>query len=54
MPSLEILDIGRNKVKRLPTQPGSLVNLQVWSSALSYGLTSLHIFNLAGVLILQE
>lgn len=29
MPSLEILDIGRNKVKRLPTQPGSLVNLRV-------------------------
>ena len=29
MPSLEILDIGRNKVKRLPAQPGSLVNLRV-------------------------
>ena len=29
MPSLEILDIGRNKIKRLPTQPGSLVNLHV-------------------------
>jgi len=29
MPSLEVLDIGRNKVKRLPTQPGSLVNLRV-------------------------
>lgn len=29
MPSLEILDIGRNKIKRLPTQPGSLVNLRV-------------------------
>ena len=29
MPSLEILDIGRKKVKRLPTQPGSLVNLRV-------------------------
>jgi Leucine-rich repeat (LRR) protein len=31
MPSLEILDIGRNKIKRLPTQPGSLVNLRVFS-----------------------
>ena len=31
MPSLEILDIGRNKIKRLPTQPGSLVNLRVGS-----------------------
>lgn len=29
MPSLEILDISRNKVKRLPSQPGSLVNLRV-------------------------
>jgi Leucine-rich repeat (LRR) protein len=29
MPSLEILDIGRNKLKRLPAQPGSLVNLRV-------------------------
>ncbi|KAI6038457.1 RAM signaling pathway protein-domain-containing protein [Pisolithus marmoratus] len=27
MPSLEILDISRNKIKRLPTQPGSLVDL---------------------------
>jgi hypothetical protein len=29
MPSLEILDIGRNKVKKLPSQPGFLVNLRV-------------------------
>lgn len=29
MPSLEILDIGRNKIKRLPSEPGSLVNLRV-------------------------
>lgn len=29
MPSLEILDISRNKIKRLPSQPGSLVNLRV-------------------------
>ncbi|KAI0054178.1 hypothetical protein FA95DRAFT_1551992 [Auriscalpium vulgare] len=29
MPSLEILDIGRNKIKRLPSQPGSLINLEV-------------------------
>jgi len=31
MPSLEILDVSRNKIKRLPTQPGSLVNLRVRS-----------------------
>jgi Leucine-rich repeat (LRR) protein len=29
MPSLEILDISRNKIKRLPSQPGSLANLRV-------------------------
>lgn len=29
MPSLEILDIGRNKIKRLPTEAGSLINLRV-------------------------
>ena len=33
MPSLEILDIGRNKIKRLPTQPGSLVNIRVRTHA---------------------
>lgn len=29
MPSLEILDISRNKLKRLPSQPGTLVGLRV-------------------------
>lgn len=29
MSSLEILDISRNKIKRLPTNPGTLVNLKV-------------------------
>lgn len=29
MPSLEILDMSRNKIKRLPSQPGSLTNLRV-------------------------
>lgn len=29
MNSLEILDISRNKIKRLPSQPGSLINLRV-------------------------
>ena len=31
MPSLEILDISRNKIKRLPAQCGSLKNLRVFS-----------------------
>ena len=31
IPSLEILDISRNKIKRLPTQPGSLSKLHVSS-----------------------
>jgi hypothetical protein len=29
MPSLEIVDIRRNKIKRFPSQPGHLVNLRV-------------------------
>ncbi|KDE06790.1 hypothetical protein MVLG_02986 [Microbotryum lychnidis-dioicae p1A1 Lamole] len=33
MPSLEILDISRNKIKRLPPSPGTLVNLKVFSIA---------------------
>ncbi|SCV69726.1 BQ2448_1120 [Microbotryum intermedium] len=33
MPSLEILDISRNKIKRLPASPGTLVNLKVFSIA---------------------
>lgn len=36
MPSLEILDIGRNKIKRLPTQPGSLVNIRVRTHACAW------------------
>ena len=32
MSSLEILDISRNKIKRLPSQPGSLINLRVPST----------------------
>jgi len=31
MPSLEILDISRNKLKRLPSQPGTLLGLRVRS-----------------------
>ncbi|KAJ1309775.1 hypothetical protein OPQ81_006541 [Rhizoctonia solani] len=31
MPSLEILDIGRNKIQLLPAEPGTLVNLRVFS-----------------------
>ena len=49
MPSLEILDIGRNKVKRLPTQPGSLVNLRVCSASSprlhSYILVIIQVFS---------
>jgi hypothetical protein len=40
MPSLEILDIGRNKIKRLPTQPGFLVNLRVRTLPLRHPHTS--------------
>ena len=29
MPSLEILDISRNKIKKLPTAPGTLLHLKV-------------------------
>ena len=41
MPSLEILDISRNKIKRLPSQPGSLVNLRVRVISFSYKKTVL-------------
>jgi hypothetical protein len=54
MPSLEILDIGRNKIKRLPTQPGSLVNLRVRTPAWFPGYVSLHPFDLLGVLVLSK
>jgi Leucine-rich repeat (LRR) protein len=36
MPSLEILDISRNKIKRLPSQPGSLATLRVRLLCLIY------------------
>lgn len=29
LPSLEILDISRNKIRKLPSEPGSLLNLRV-------------------------
>lgn len=29
MPSLEILDLSRNKIKRFPSQPGNLTKLRV-------------------------
>lgn len=29
MPSIEILDISRNKIRKLPTSPGTLINLKV-------------------------
>ena len=54
MPSLEILDIGRNKIKRLPTQPGSLVNLRVRIPAWSPGHIPLHPSDLSGVLVLPK
>jgi hypothetical protein len=54
MPSLEILDIGRNKIKRLPTQPGSLVNLRVRIPAWSPGHMPLHPSDLSGVLVLPK
>jgi hypothetical protein len=38
MPSLEILDISRNKIKRLPGQSGSLINLRVRSVVLYFFL----------------
>ncbi|GAA6009708.1 uncharacterized protein JCM10292_003627 [Rhodotorula paludigena] len=33
MPSIEILDISRNKIRKLPPNPGTLVNLKVFSIA---------------------
>ncbi|GAA5947614.1 hypothetical protein JCM3765_001003 [Sporobolomyces pararoseus] len=33
MPSIEILDISRNKIRKLPQNPGTLVNLKVFSIA---------------------
>ncbi|GAA6018727.1 hypothetical protein JCM10207_005557 [Rhodosporidiobolus poonsookiae] len=33
MPSIEILDISRNKIRKLPSNPGTLVNLKVFSIA---------------------
>ncbi|GEM07751.1 RAM signaling pathway, SOG2 [Rhodotorula toruloides] len=33
MPSIEILDISRNKIRKLPANPGTLVNLKVLSIA---------------------
>ncbi|GAA6010377.1 hypothetical protein JCM11491_006293 [Sporobolomyces phaffii] len=33
MPSIEILDISRNKIRKLPHNPGTLVNLKVFSIA---------------------
>ena len=33
MPSLEILDISRNKIRKLPPTPGTLVRLKVFSIA---------------------
>ncbi|GAA5883614.1 hypothetical protein JCM16303_004914 [Sporobolomyces ruberrimus] len=33
MPSIEILDISRNKIQKLPQNPGTLVNLKVFSIA---------------------
>ena len=38
MPSLEILDIGRNKIEALPTDPGTLVNLRVSMPSLFFVL----------------
>ncbi len=56
MPSLEILDIGRNKIKRLPTQPGSLVNLRVRTLACAWHpeRVPLHPSDLSGVLVLPK
>jgi len=55
MPSLEILDIGRNKIKRLPTQPGSLVNLRVRTLVCArYPDTCPYTYYLSGVLVLSK
>jgi Leucine-rich repeat (LRR) protein len=54
MPSLEILDIGRNKIKRLPTQPGSLVNLRVRFLRAPLGHVPLHPSDFSGVLVLSK
>jgi len=42
MPSIEILDISRNKIRKLPQNPGTLVNLKVSDferQSLSHSLT---------------
>jgi hypothetical protein len=55
MPSLEILDIGRNKIKRLPTQPGSLVNLRVWTLVCAWYTDACpYTYDLSGVLVLSK
>lgn len=47
MPALDTLDISHNKIKRLPSQPGSLVNLRVRNLTLAdvcSALTKFHFF----------
>lgn len=53
MPSLEILDISRNKIKRLPPQCGTLKGLRVSCIYHLIQMTKAHIVVL-GVLDIEE
>jgi Leucine-rich repeat (LRR) protein len=48
MPSLEILDISRNKIRKLPLTCGTLKNLKVRRGTVSKtGLTSSQVFSIS-------
>jgi hypothetical protein len=54
MPSLEILDISRNKLKRLPSKPGSLTNLRVCAFLFLGQTYSKHLYRYLGIQLFAE